>query len=278
MVALRLSASACHRMTKNHESCRPPSRAPTLKVSPAHLNFVILWQAEAGGRSATIGSMPERCGQLNNGSENPTHPPSTAIVPIPTFPQHAQCRPAFLPSGALMADLVYAFPITARWPAKRPDLLQLYSFPTPNGVKVSIALEEIGLPYEAHLVNILKNDTWDAGFPFAQSERQDFLSILDPDGPAANRLHCSNWVRSCSTLPKRRASCCLPILPAATRPFSGSFSRWAASARCSGNWASSTNSPDGKSPTNVRWSAIATNEAAARRAGNAAEGPAMDHG
>ena len=48
-----------------------------------------------------------------------------------------------------MADLS-AFPITTRWPAKHPDRLQLYSLPTPNGVKVSIMLEEIGLPYEPH--------------------------------------------------------------------------------------------------------------------------------
>jgi GSH-dependent disulfide-bond oxidoreductase len=46
-----------------------------------------------------------------------------------------------------MPDLS-AFPITVRWPAKYPDRLQLYSLPTPNGVKVSIMLEEIGLPYE----------------------------------------------------------------------------------------------------------------------------------
>src|SRR6185503_3367242 len=52
-----------------------------------------------------------------------------------------------------MSDLS-AFPITKRWPAKRPDVLQLYSLPTPNGVKVSIALEELGLPYEPHLVDI----------------------------------------------------------------------------------------------------------------------------
>ena len=48
-----------------------------------------------------------------------------------------------------------AYPITRRWPAAHPEKLQLYSLPTPNGVKVSIMLEEIGLPYEAHLVNIL---------------------------------------------------------------------------------------------------------------------------
>ena len=48
-----------------------------------------------------------------------------------------------------MPDLS-AFPITRRWPAQHPDRLQLYSLPTPNGVKVSIMLEEIGLPYEPH--------------------------------------------------------------------------------------------------------------------------------
>ena len=80
-----------------------------------------------------------------------------------------------------MPDLS-AFPITRRWPPKHPDRLQLYSMPTPNGVKVSIMLEEIGLPYEAHTIDILKN----------QSNLPEFLtlnpngkipSIIDPDGP-----------------------------------------------------------------------------------------------
>ena len=53
-----------------------------------------------------------------------------------------------------MSDLS-AFPITGKWPAQHPDRIQLYSLPTPNGVKVSIALEEMALPYEAHAVNIL---------------------------------------------------------------------------------------------------------------------------
>jgi len=51
-----------------------------------------------------------------------------------------------------MPDLS-AFPITSKWPAEHPDRLQLYSLPTPNGVKASIMLEETGLPYEPHLVN-----------------------------------------------------------------------------------------------------------------------------
>jgi GSH-dependent disulfide-bond oxidoreductase len=56
-----------------------------------------------------------------------------------------------------MPDLS-AFPITKRWPAQHPDRLQLYSLPTPNGVKVSIMLEEIGLPYAVHLVDFNKDD------------------------------------------------------------------------------------------------------------------------
>ena len=56
-----------------------------------------------------------------------------------------------------MSDLS-AFSVTKRWPAKHPELLQLYSLPTPNGVKVSIMLEEIGLPYEVHLVDFGKDD------------------------------------------------------------------------------------------------------------------------
>ena len=56
-----------------------------------------------------------------------------------------------------MADLS-AFPITKRWPAQHPDRLQLYSLNTPNGIKVSLMLEETGLPYEPHLVRFDKND------------------------------------------------------------------------------------------------------------------------
>jgi GST-like protein len=75
-----------------------------------------------------------------------------------------------------------AFPIAARWPAKNPGILQLYSFPTPNGVKVSIALEEIGLPYEAHAVNIMKNETWGPEF-LSLNPNGKIPAIIDPNGP-----------------------------------------------------------------------------------------------
>jgi GSH-dependent disulfide-bond oxidoreductase len=80
-----------------------------------------------------------------------------------------------------MSDLS-AFPIAARWPAQHPDRIQLYSLPTPNGVKVSIMLEELGLPYEPHTIDIGKNETWGPEF-LALNPNGKIPSIIDPDGP-----------------------------------------------------------------------------------------------
>ncbi|SMH33774.1 glutathione binding-like protein [Mesorhizobium australicum] len=85
-----------------------------------------------------------------------------------------------------MTDLS-AFPITKRWPARNPDVLQLYSFPTPNGVKVSIALEEIGLPYEAHAVNIMQNETWGPEF-LSLNPNGKIPAIIDPNGPGGKPI------------------------------------------------------------------------------------------
>ena len=85
-----------------------------------------------------------------------------------------------------MADLS-AFPITQRWPAKHPDRLQLYSLPTPNGVKVSIMLEEIGLPYEPHTINIGANETWGPEF-LSLNPNGKIPAILDPNGPNGKPL------------------------------------------------------------------------------------------
>ena len=85
-----------------------------------------------------------------------------------------------------MSDLS-AFPITTRWPARHPDRLQLYSWPTPNGVKVSIMLEEIGLPYEAHAVNIGQNETWGPEF-LSLNPNGKIPAILDPNGPGGRPL------------------------------------------------------------------------------------------
>src|SRR5579884_1686518 len=85
-----------------------------------------------------------------------------------------------------MPDLS-AFPITKRWPARHPDRLQLYSLPTPNGVKVSIMLEEIGLPYEAHLVDIGRNESWTPEF-LSLNPNGKIPAILDPNGPDGKPL------------------------------------------------------------------------------------------
>jgi GSH-dependent disulfide-bond oxidoreductase len=80
-----------------------------------------------------------------------------------------------------MADLS-AFPITSRWPAQHPDRIQLYSTPTPNGVKVSIMLEETGLAYEPHFINIGENETWGPEF-LSLNPNGKIPAIIDPDGP-----------------------------------------------------------------------------------------------
>jgi GSH-dependent disulfide-bond oxidoreductase len=80
-----------------------------------------------------------------------------------------------------MADLS-AFPITRQYPAKHPERLQLYSFATPNGVKASIMLEEIGLPYEVHLVDIMQNQTWTPDY-LSLNPNGKIPAILEPDGP-----------------------------------------------------------------------------------------------
>src|SRR5882757_8704424 len=85
-----------------------------------------------------------------------------------------------------MSDLS-AFPITKRWPAKHPDRLQLYSLPTPNGVKVSIMLEEIGLPYEVHLVDFNRDDQKTPEF-LSLNPNGKIPAILDPDGPGGKPL------------------------------------------------------------------------------------------
>jgi GST-like protein len=85
-----------------------------------------------------------------------------------------------------MNDLT-AFPITRKWPARHPERLQLYSLPTPNGVKVSIMLEEIGLPYEPHLVSFENNDQLSPEF-LSLNPNNKIPAILDPDGPEAKPL------------------------------------------------------------------------------------------
>ena len=85
-----------------------------------------------------------------------------------------------------MNDL-HSFPITKKWPAQHPDRLQLYSLPTPNGVKVSIMLEETGLPYEAHKVAFDTNDQMSPEF-LSLNPNNKIPAIIDPDGPGGQAL------------------------------------------------------------------------------------------
>ncbi len=79
------------------------------------------------------------------------------------------------------------FPITRKWPAQHPDRLQLYSLPTPNGVKVSIMLEETGLPYEVHLVSFGTQDQMSPEF-LSLNPNNKIPAIIDPNGPGGKPL------------------------------------------------------------------------------------------
>jgi len=80
-----------------------------------------------------------------------------------------------------MLDLS-TYPIGQRWPTANPEVLQLYSFPTANGVKVSITLEELGLPYEVHLVVVNRGETRTPQF-LTLNPNGKIPAIIDPDGP-----------------------------------------------------------------------------------------------
>ncbi|WP_119254422.1 glutathione binding-like protein [Shinella zoogloeoides] len=85
-----------------------------------------------------------------------------------------------------MSDLS-SFPITKKWPARNPDVIQLYSLPTPNGVKVSIALEELGLIYEPHRVDFGGNEQKSPEF-VSLNPNGRIPAIIDPDGPGGKPI------------------------------------------------------------------------------------------
>jgi GSH-dependent disulfide-bond oxidoreductase len=85
-----------------------------------------------------------------------------------------------------MTDLSH-FPITKKWPARQPDRIQLYSLPTPNGVKVSILLEETGLPYEPHRVAFEDHDQLSPEF-LSLNPNNKIPAIIDPQGPGGKPM------------------------------------------------------------------------------------------
>lgn len=80
-----------------------------------------------------------------------------------------------------MIDLS-SFPITQKWPARNPEAIQFYSFPTPNGIKVSVALEELGLVYEPHRVTLVDANVKSSEF-LSLNPNNKIPAIIDPHGP-----------------------------------------------------------------------------------------------
>jgi GST-like protein len=111
--------------------------------------------------------------------------PLPVCVPAPDSPDF-QPQLSHKGSAITMTDLS-AFPITKKWPAEHSDRLQLYSLPTPNGVKVSIMLEETGLPYEPHLVRFDMNDQLSSEF-MSLNPNNKIPAIIDPNGPDGKPL------------------------------------------------------------------------------------------
>ena len=80
-----------------------------------------------------------------------------------------------------------SYPITKRWPPRHADRIQLYSLNTPNGVKASIMLEETGLPYEPHLVDIMNNESHTPEY-LSLNPNGKIPAIIDPAGPGGKSL------------------------------------------------------------------------------------------
>jgi GSH-dependent disulfide-bond oxidoreductase len=89
---------------------------------------------------------------------------------------------AMSPTNSIATHLV-----SQRWPATHPDRIQLYSYPTSNGVKISIMLEELGLPYEAHFVDLTRSETWMPQF-LSLNPNGKIPAIIDPNGPEGRPL------------------------------------------------------------------------------------------
>ena len=159
-----------------------------------------------------------------------------------------------------MADLS-VFPITKRWPAAHPDRLQLYSLPTPNGVKVSIMLEEIGLSYEPHLVDFAKNDQQTPEF-LSLNPNGKIPAIIDPNGPGGGPIGLFESGAILLYLADKTGKL-VPTDPGRRyEAIQWYFSRCRSLDQCSAKSATSTSLPGRRSPTSVPSSDIVTRPSA----------------
>ena len=112
------------------------------------------------------------------------------------------------------------FPVTKKWPAQFPERIQLYSLPTPNGVKASIMLEETGLPYEPHTVNFGANDQMSPEF-VGSFPNNKIPAIIDPAGPSGKPLVLLELRAILLYLTDKSGQFCHQTLLRVTRQFSG---------------------------------------------------------
>lgn len=73
-------------------------------------------------------------------------------------------------------------PFPSRWAPRNPDIIQLYSMNTANGQKVSVCLEEMGLDYEAHLVNFRLGEQLEPEYLLINPNGK-IPCLIDPHGP-----------------------------------------------------------------------------------------------
>lgn len=149
-----------------------------------------------------------------------------------------------------MTDLS-AFPITQKWPAQYPDWIQLYSLPTPNGVKVSIMLEEIGLPYEPHKVAFDSNDQLSPAF-LSLNPNNKIPAILDPHGPEDQPLPLFESGAILIYLADKSGQLLAQEGALRYETIQWLMFQMGVLARCSASWVSSTNSPARITKTSAR--------------------------
>lgn len=167
----------------------------------------------------------------------------------------------FIPQARLIMTDLSAFPVTHKWPAKYPERLQLYSLPTPNGVKVSIMLEEIGLAYEAHKVSFDNDDQLSPEF-ISLSANNKIPAILDPNGPGGQPLPLFESGAILQYLAEKSGQLLSQDPAQRYQTLQWLMFQMAVSGRCSARSGSSTSLPARNMKTSARGTVMSTNPSA----------------